>query len=119
MNRRTFSKLTIASGLGLGLLATKSKAYSKTILYGDGKHDDTQALQDWVDGKDVYSSIDRNKVDKSYLPCGEYKVSSTIIVDCKKTQNPLMVGSSSFYLATSGWKRFFGLSTVCFRFINF
>lgn len=118
MNRRTFSKLTIASGLGLGLLATKSKAYSKIILYGDGKHDDTQALQAWVDGKDVYTK-DGNKVSKSYLPSGEYKVSSTVIVDCKKTQNSLVVGNSSFYLAMNGWKRFFGLSGGCFRFINF
>lgn len=118
MNRRTFGKITIASGLGLGLLAIKGKANSKTILYGDGKHDDTQALQDWVDGKDVYSMAG-NKVDKIYLPCGEYKISSTVVVDCKKTQNILMMNNSSFYLAEQGWKRFFGLSTVCFRFINF
>ncbi len=53
MDKRDFSK-----GLILSLLVPLVPIKAKTkpdipILYGDGVHDDTKALQAWIDGKPV------------------------------------------------------------------
>lgn len=55
MERRDFIKATAIGLVGLALVPNVF-AEERTILYGDGIHDDTKALQAFLDGKKVFSS---------------------------------------------------------------
>jgi hypothetical protein len=58
MNRRKFLQLGAVSASGIALAESAFAAFpneSRIILYGDFYHDDTKALQAWLDGKQVHS----------------------------------------------------------------
>lgn len=101
--------MALFSGLGAMALASQTKADSKKIfLYGDGRHDDTEAIQAWVDGKDIFTT-DGRKVDSKTLPHNrEYKITKTITIDArgKEGQN-LFNFNNSTLCAGRSWSNWF------------
>lgn len=85
MNRRNFTALAFLSGLGLVALPNTPKAESKRIvLYGDGRHDDSEAMQAWLDGKDVYAT-NGQIISKDTLPGGgEHRICKTLVLNPNK-----------------------------------
>lgn len=93
MNRRGFLKLLGSSVVVVATLPVADLISDKRlILYGDGYHDDTKALSDLLNGKEVLT-VDgevikfQNSVTQQIItiPKGEYIVSSTINVEERAT----------------------------------
>lgn len=77
-------RLSFLSGLIAASIAAPLFGMPKTYptLYGDGKHDDTSALQAMIDGRPYYDKRRRfvrvNTIGTVLLPAGIYVVSQTI-----------------------------------------
>lgn len=91
MTRRGFLKLLGSSAVVVATIPILDLVSDKRlILYGDGKHDDTKALSDLLNGKEVLT-VDgeviqfQNTVTEQIItiPKGEYIVTTTIIVNEK------------------------------------
>ncbi len=53
MNRRRFLLVGLAFGVSLGLSEAIARSH-RFVLYGDGYHDDTEGLQAFFDGREVF-----------------------------------------------------------------
>lgn len=87
MQRRTFLKLSGMAGLALVLPPLPARRY---VLYGDGKHDDTEALQAWFDHRTVYYA-DGSLVENELRPAG-YWLSKTLTL-CDSDEPRIVQGS--------------------------
>lgn len=78
MNRRSFiSSSLIATGIALFAPQALLKGFEpkKHILYGDGIHDDTEALQAWCNGEQVEWPVNGK----------EFLLTGTVIVGAPKS----------------------------------
>ena len=111
MNKRDFMKGILALGIAPAIVKAENLmriATPKIILYGDGIHDDTQALQTWIDGGRVLrpdgSTIGR------HITGGDYRISNTIFLDKgvgKKLTNSYIhghLGEDKPLLHTTEWR---------------
>jgi len=103
MTRRSFLKLLGSSAVVLGTISVNDIFKDdRHILYGDGIHDDTDALNAFLNGKEVLT-IDGEVIQKQsfgdigkvYLPHGTYRTSSAIVIE------------NSFNTEKYGWYRKF------------
>lgn len=82
MKRRSFIQgFTALSLLGVsGMIYPPKKSVSKPqhVLYGDGKHDDTEALQAWFDGKDVYWA--NGRIVNNIIKYKEFRITDTLYI---------------------------------------
>lgn len=72
MKRRNFLKSLSVAGAVL-LVAPRLMADSKHALYADLKHDDSAALQAWIDGKPVYWK-DGSRVDPKLIQGKSFRI---------------------------------------------
>ena len=83
MDRRSFLTTTVGAITGLALAgkAVASVAPQTYVLYGDGSHDDSEALQAWVDGLPVVSGgyVTLSEADGiRILRNGDFRMNKTI-----------------------------------------
>lgn len=101
MERRQFLKdsvLFATVALFAPRLALNAFEPKKHVLYGDGIHDDTKALQAWLNGQPV----DRPwgpTMNRFYLDSGEYRISNTLQVEGCQFRS---IAHSSFYAEGDG-----------------
>lgn len=108
----------LVGALGISCLSTfEAKASTKkTVLYGNGLHDDTEALQALADNKVVYNTKG-DIISNNLLVGGTYKVTSTIrFGDC--SDDPLTIRNASFEAGRS-WKNWFTKPKSMFSFENY
>lgn len=83
MNRRGFLKSMLAAGAAsyvvtsAGVLMPVRKLWTPLQLWGDGIHDDTAALQAWINGEPVIDMRTGASLGRVLIG-GEYQVSQTI-----------------------------------------
>jgi len=83
MDRRSFLTTTVGAIAGLALAgkAVASVAPKTCVLYGDGKHDDTEALQAWADGKHVISAGYPVIVTPTEISNADFRMGRTVTMD--------------------------------------
>lgn len=96
MNRRSFLT-TIPAIATIATLAPRIALAGAPILYCDGVHDDTDALQALIDGKPV-RNLDGRRVQS--LHGGTYLLRKTLWI----RNNGLTATNSTFVGAGFGWK---------------
>lgn len=91
MNRRHFLKISLglaaATAVGPIVREQVKRGYMQSpfVLYGDGYHDDTEALQALINGKPVLFNgrILKAESNTVYLPAGTFNISENFILNEK------------------------------------
>jgi len=92
MKRRDFLKTAVGTLGAIAFLGTS--AFSDPILYGDGQHDDTVALNAWIQGKPVRYA--NGALVGNVISGKEFRVSG-VIDFTKGRRNALTIESCYFH----------------------
>lgn len=102
MNRRGFLKIAFAAGAASAVPILFADALaSKNIIYADGIHDDTEALQAAIDGEDFACASDVVRIENGLLRItgGKSLTSNTIYL--RKTSRESLITDCWFDFHTS------------------